>query len=153
MMRKMVLAAFTMIVSTSVFAGDTENITACVRKAKEYAGVSLDFDVTYEGNILAMSTAKWKNAECEVKLGTVFNLIVNGETLIHEQFSGKNSYDLNKALQDKTDATIKKLNLRIGLLEKTMDKASEDLKKLKPDHDAVTRNVNEAIEKSLCTPN
>ena len=68
-MKKIALVILMMIFSTFTLAGDAENIAACVKKAKEFSGVTLDeFDVTYEGNILTMSTANWSNASCQVKV-------------------------------------------------------------------------------------
>ena len=149
-MKKIALVMCMMIISTSVFAGDAENIAACVKSAKDFSGVTLDdFDVVYEGNIFSMSTAKWKNAFCEVGASKVYKLTVNGELLVYEGFAGKDSYDLNKTLNEKTEEAIKKMNSRIELLKKRMDKVETDLKKPKPDHNGLTLYVNEGIEKAI----
>jgi hypothetical protein len=156
-MNKLVSAVFMMMISTSIFAGEAENIAACVKKAKELSGITLDgFDVVYEGNIFSMSTAKWNNAFCEVKFGDVFNLKVNGEFFVYEGFSGKDSYDLNEALHKKTEEAITIMYSRIELLKNRIGEVEDDLKKLKPDHGNLTRYINEGIEKSVgsskCTP-
>ena len=74
-MKKIALGMLMMTLSSFALAGDAENITACVRKAKEFSGVILDeFGANYEGNWLTMSTAKWSNALCEVKVGVTLPL-------------------------------------------------------------------------------
>ncbi len=149
-MKALISAVFMMIITTSVSAGDAENIAACVKKAKEFSGVTLDdFDAVYKGNIFSMSTVKWNNALCEVKFGDVYKLIVNNEFLVYEGFSGENSYDLNETLRKKTENAIAIMNSRIELLKKRMDKVEHDLKKFKPDHDYLTRYIDEGIEKSV----
>lgn len=148
-MKKIALGMLMMAVSASAVAGDAENIAACTKKVKEFSGVILEeFDVNYEGNWLSMSIAKWSNAHCEVKIGEVYKLSVNGEWVIYDGFAGKGSYDLNKVLQEKTDATINKLNSRIVLLRQRMEKVTEQLKKPMPNHDELTRHIDEGIDKS-----
>ncbi|MDO8811610.1 MAG: hypothetical protein Q7J38_06235 [Gallionella sp.] len=120
-MKRIAMGMLMMAVSASAFAGDAENIAACVRKAKEFSGVILDeFNVNYEGNWLSMSIAKWSNAQCEVKVGEVYKLVVNGELLVFDGFAGKGSYELNEALQEKTNSAINTLNSRIALLRQRM---------------------------------
>lgn len=148
-MKKIAFGMLMMAASTFAFAGDAENISACVKKAQEFSGVILEeFDVSYKGNWLSMSIAKWDNAHCEVKIGEVYKLSVDGELVIYDGFAGKGSYDLNKVLQEKTDAAINKLNSRIALLRQRMEKATEELKKARPSHDVLTRYIEEGIEKS-----
>ena len=58
--------------SGAAYGGTADNISACVQRAREFAGVQLnEFDAVYKGNILSMSVATWPNAACEVKLGSV----------------------------------------------------------------------------------
>lgn len=148
-MKRTALGLLMMAVSTFAFAGDAENIAACVKKAKEFSGVTLeDFDVSYKGNWLSMSIAKWSNAYCEVKVGEVYELLVNGEYVIYKGFVGKGAYELNKILQERTDMAINKLNSRVTLLRQRMEKATEELKKARPSHDELTRYIEEGIEKS-----
>lgn len=149
-MKKLVSGMLMMAFSTHAFAGDAENIAACVKKAKEFSGVTLeDFDASYKGNWLSMSTAKWSNAYCEVKIGEVCELSVNGEYVIYRGFAGKGSYELNKILLEKTDLAINKLNSRVALLRQRMEKATEELKKARPSHEELTRYIEEGIEKSI----
>lgn len=131
-------------------AGDAGNISACVKKAKEFAGVSLDeFDVSYEGNLLSMSVAKWRNALCEVKVGEVYTLNVNGSNFIYKGYAGKDSYDLNKELDRRTEEAINQMNGRIALLKQRRSQVSVSLQRPKPDHIWLTRYVDEGIDKSL----
>lgn len=149
-MKKIALGMLMMALSTFAFAGDAENIAACVKKTKEFSGVILDdFDANYEGNWLSMSTAKWSNAYCEVKVGEVYKLVVDGELLVFDGFAGKGSYELNQALQEKTNAAINILNSRITLLRQRMKEVTEELKKPRSSHDKLTCFIDEGIEKSI----
>jgi hypothetical protein len=117
-MKRITLIILAMGISTMAFAGDAENIQACVKKAKDFAEVTLnEFDSSYESNILSMSTARWKNVYCEVKLNSVYNLQVNGQQYIYNGYAGKDSYILNSQLDEKTDVARNKLKSRIALLE------------------------------------
>lgn len=149
-MKKSVLLILAILASKLVVAGTAENIQACVLKANEFAGVKLnEFDVNYQGNVLSMSTAKWVNAFCEVKLGQVYNLQVQGRQLIYNQFAGKDSYDLNKTLEGKTEAAINQLRARISLLEQRMNQASQKLKLPKPNHASVAKYIDDGISNSI----
>lgn len=147
----MVVAAFALMsVSTSATAGDADNIRACVKKAKDLAGVTLDpFAASYEGNVLSMSTAKWSNSFCEVKFADVYTLQINEQHIVYKGYAGKESYDLNQKLQQRTEDAINQLNSRIALLHQRAEQASEKLKQASPDHDQLTRYVDEGIAKSL----
>ena len=58
-MYKLIFAVLLYVLSNPAFSGDAENISTCVNKANEFAGVVLDsFAVKYEGNIMSYSTAK-----------------------------------------------------------------------------------------------
>ncbi len=124
------LTAIVLFSHSNVNAGEAENIQACATKSKEFAGVILDeFSASYEGNWLSASIVKWENVECEAKLGTVYNLTINGKNYIYEGFSGKKSYELNKKLEEKTNSAIKMLETRIRLLEQRMENVTLKLKK------------------------
>lgn len=149
-MKKLFCAILLMLTSNMVIAGEAENISACVKKAKEFSGVVLDaFDVAYEANTLAPSTAKWSNAFCEVKLGGVYSLTVNGDVLVYRGYAGKESYDLNEELERKTDAAINQMNSRIALLKQRKNQVSVSLQRPKPDYVWLTRFINEGIDKAL----
>lgn len=139
---------------SSVFAGEAENITACVKKAKEFASISLDpFNVKYEGNYVAFSIARWPEAYCEVKVAEVYNLQVNGQYLVYKGYSGKQSYDLAMELQAKTDEAIKQMRSRIALIEQRANQASNSLRKPNPDYKHLTRYVDEGIQRTLGVQN
>lgn len=149
-MNKIFIGLTLILATNQVIAGDAENISACVKKAKDFSGVTLDvFDVSYEGNLLSMSVAKWKNALCEVKVGEVYTLNVNGSNFIYRGYAGKDSYDLNEELDRKTEVAINQMNSRISLLRQQKNQVSVSLQRPKPDHVWLTRYVNEGIEKSL----
>lgn len=149
-MNKVLLSIFILGISSKSFAGDAENITACVRKAKEFSGVTLDeFSASYEGNILSMSTVKWNNAFCEVKLRSVYTLNLNGQELVYKGYAGIESYNLNVSLQAKTEAAANQLNSRIALINQRAEQVSVSLKKPKQDLKWLTRYVDEGIDKSL----
>jgi hypothetical protein len=134
----------------NVVAGEAENITACVAKAKEFARVSLDpFAVKYEGKVVALSTAIWPDAYCEVKLGQVYNLSVNHREIIYEGYAGKSSYDLAMSLQARTNDAIKQMRSRIALLEQRSNQASNSLRKPNPNQKHLAQYVDEGILKAI----
>jgi hypothetical protein len=149
-MKKVVMGLFLTLATNAAMAGDAENISACVKKAKEFSGVALDaFDVSYKGNVLSMSVAKWSNATCEVKVGQVYNLDVNGTNFIYQGYAGKESYDLNEELESKTDAAINQMNSRIALLKQRKNQVSVSLQRPNPNRPWLTQYVDEGIEKSV----
>jgi hypothetical protein len=134
----------------TVYAGNAENVEACVTKAKEFAGITLDeFDASYEGNWMDFSVAKWNNVVCEVKLGDVHSLKINDEYYIYQGFAGKTSYELNDSLEKRTGDAIDKMKSRISLLKDRMDKARKQLKSVNPDHIAIEDYINKGIKKAL----
>ena len=144
------LTAIVLMSYSNVNAGEADNIQACAKKSKEYAGVILDeFSASYEGNWLSASIVKWKNVICEAKLGTVYNLTINGRSYIYEGFSGKKSYELNMKLEEKTESAIKTLESRIRLLEQRMENVTLKLKEHNPDHNTLEEYINSGIQKSI----
>lgn len=145
----LLLGSVATLISTATIAGDAENIQSCVKKAYEFSGISLDeFKVSYQGNILAMSVARWSNTYCEVKLGDVYALTVNGKELIYRGYAGRDSYELKNNLDAKTEEAIRQLKSRISLLEQRVSQAGTSLKMPRPDHVWLTRYVDEGIEKA-----
>lgn len=135
---------------STVYASEADNIQACAKKSKEYAGIILDeFSASYEGNWLSASIVKWKDVRCEVKLGTVYNLTINEKNFIFERFSGKQSYELNKKLEEKTESAIKTLESRIKLLEQRMENVTLKLKEHNPNHNSLEQYIDEGILKSI----
>lgn len=150
---RLVIKAFIVFVlmlkSTLAIAGDAENIEACVKKANDLAGVALDpFAAIYEGNILSMSTAKWSNSFCEVKLSDVYTLQINGVDVVYKGYTGRQSYELNQRLQAKTADAISQLNSRIALLQQRASQVSVSLKLANPNHKWLEQYVDEGVKKS-----
>ena len=128
-MKRFAIGVFLLIASTSAFAGDAENISACVKKAGDMAGETLDpFAAVYEGNIFSMSTVKWNNAFCEVKFGEVYTLLIGDKPVIYKGYAGKESYELDQVLQARIDEAVSKLNSRIALLKQRASQVSVNLK-------------------------
>lgn len=149
-MRMIIIGIVLMLANNYALASDAENISACVKKAKEFSGVTLDeFDVSYEGNVLTMSIAKWSNASCEVKLGDVYNLTINGTDIIYRGFAGKESYALNEELERKTGMAINQMNIHIARLKQRKNQISVSLHRPNPDHIWLTRYFNEGLERSF----
>ena len=147
---RFLITLFLMAIATVVNAGDAENISACTARAKEFTGIALDpFSAKYQGKVLALSTVKWSNAYCEVKLSSVHTLQINGKDIIYKGYAGKKAYDLNTSLQTKTDSAIAQMNSRISLLKQRAEKASDSLRKPNPDFNGINQFVNEGLEKSV----
>ena len=149
-MNRIMLAFLIAAYSAIACAADAENIQACVKRANEFAGVRLnEFDASYESNFFSQNIVKWKNAYCEVKMSSVYNLQVNGKQVIFNSFAGRESYDLNRALSAKTESATNQLRSRIALLEQRMSQVTAGLKVPKPDHAGLSRFIDEGIDKSL----
>lgn len=136
--------------SANASAGDADNITACVNKAKEFSGVTLDpFAVKYEGNYVEFSTAKWPEATCEVKMSQVYNLQVNGQYFVYKGYAGRDAYELAMSLQARTNEAVKQMRSRIALLEQRSNQASNSLRKPNPNQKHLAQYVDEGILKSI----
>jgi len=82
--RLLVLMAL-IALSGPVMAGETENIQSCIKAIKDNTGKLADeFDVQYESHLIAFDIARWPGIDCEVMLGEVQNLAVDGKTFIVE---------------------------------------------------------------------
>jgi hypothetical protein len=139
-----------MLAFKPAMAGDADNISACVKKAKEFSGIALDpFAAAYEGNIISLSTAKWENVLCEVKFGEVYNLRIHNQYVIYKGYAGKDAYELNKSLETKTDEAIARMDTHIVLLKQRLDQVDVSLKNPNPDHKWLSRYIDEGIEKSF----
>ncbi len=153
-MKRIGVGVFLLTMSTLAFAGDAENISACVKKASDLAGETLDpFAAVYEGNILTKSTAKWNKAFCEVKFGDVYTLKIGDKSVVYKGYAGKESYELNQVLQAKTDEAVSKLNSRISLLKQRASQVTVSLKLANPNHQWLTQFIDEGIERSVRKPN
>lgn len=151
--RRVVLAAFTsvvLVISPSSNAGQADNILGCVKKAKEYSGITLnEFDASYVGNVLSPSEVRWSNAYCEAKVGAIYTLTVNGKNYIYKGYSGKESYDLYNSLEGKTEKAIGQLESRIALLKERLSSVDAELSKPRPDHRKLTSYIDDGISGAL----
>ena len=140
--------------STSIHAGELDDVFACVKAAQNLANVTLDpSEVDYKSRFFGRCTATWPNAHCEVDFGVVYNLTVDSKRIIFDQFPGIESYDLNTRLVADTDRAIKELNARIATLRQRQQQASEKLRQPNSDHSSIESYVHEGIEISLAGRN
>ncbi|MDE4063692.1 hypothetical protein [Phaeobacter gallaeciensis] len=131
------------------FAGQGDNILACIEAVKAYNGRSVDeFDALYEGNIINRSEVKWPDIVCSVKLGLVFDLTVDGNQLIVDQFSGADAKATYERLENQTDEAIALIESRVQILERRLEDARAKLQKPQPDIAAVAAHVESGIAKA-----
>jgi len=130
------------LTSSLVGASDGNNIKACVDAASSYADVKLDsFSAAYEPKRIAMSRVKWSNAECEVKLGYVQNLIIYGKSIIYNGYAGELAFKKSRELKALTDNAIQQLRSRMALLEQNSKDVDKELQSPNPNLDQITNNV------------
>lgn len=139
-----------MSTSYSADAGEIDNVSACVQKAKDFANLTLsEFEATYEGNILSPSIVRWKTSSCKVKLGNVVQLRINDELIIVDGFAGAKSKKLNAILEERTNVAIKQLKHDIALLEQRMNEATKRLSSPIPNHKEIRKYVDQGITEIL----
>lgn len=149
-MKQWLFLPLLLLVSLPAWAADADNISACVKKAKEFSSITLDpFAAAYEGNIVSLSTAKWENVLCEVKFGEVYNLLIHNRYLIYKGYAGKDAYELKKSLESRTDEAITRMDTHIALLKQRLDQVDVSLRKPNPDQNWLSRYIDEGIEKSF----
>ena len=149
-MKQWLFQSLVLLDSLPAWAGDADNISACVKKAREFSGITLDpFAAAYEGNIVSLSTAKWENVLCEVKFGEVYNLRIQNQYWIYKGYAGKEAYELKRSLESRTDEAIARMDTHIALLKQRLDQVDVSLRKPNPDQNWLSRYIDEGIEKSL----
>ena len=149
-MKNLILALTLFAISSPVFAGQADDIEACVKTLKQYTGTTVDeFDAKYESSWLTFNTVKWNGITCDVKLGSIVNLIENGKDLIYQGFSGKDSFLLNDKLEKETAEAIATMRSRITLLEERMSKSTKELQSFKPDHKKIEQYIKAGIKKAI----
>jgi hypothetical protein len=147
---KIYVALVCAMTSIGVSASDGNNIKACVDAASNYARVKLDsFSAAYEPRRIAMSRVRWTNAECEVKLGHVHNLIIDNAHVIYKGFAGKSAFDKSNELKNLNDEAIRQLRARIVLLEQNFKDIEKQLQSPYPDLGEISSNVSSTIERAL----
>ena len=102
-MRRASITLTLLCVGMGAQAGELGDVVACIKAAERFAGVTLDVsDAKYQFRFLSRCTATWPNAVCEVELGKVYNLKINDQDVIVEQFVGRDAFDLNRQLDLET---------------------------------------------------
>lgn len=148
-MRRASITLALFCVTMGAQAGELEDVVACVTAAERFAGVKLDVtDATYQFRFLSRCTATWPNAVCEVDLGKVYNLKINDQDVIVEQFVGRDTFDLNRQLELETKAAIDNLRSRIVVLENRQTEVTECLRDASPNFDELTSYILGGIEQA-----
>ena len=138
------------LLPASAEAGRADNIEACAAALRDHADREVSpFDAQYDGNFVRYSAVEWPGIACEVKLGTVFNLTVDGRTVIVDRFAGPDAKALHERLELETGDAINVLENRIRLLESRMSDAEERLRAPTPDLGEVEGFVRGGIEQAL----
>jgi hypothetical protein len=139
-----------LLISNTILASDGNNIKACVDAASNYADIKLDsFSASYEARRIAMSRVKWSNAECEVKLGYVHNLNIDGVQIIHSGYAGTAALNKSKELKNLHDNAIQNLRTKIAILEQNFKDVDKTLQNPKPDLEKITVETKEIIDRAL----
>lgn len=149
-MKKTILLLLLAGFSAISYAGDLENILACVDSAKNYSGLDLDVrEVSYEPHLIANSTATWSNVYCEVKFEEVSELVIGDVEAIIDGYAGRGSLELYETLSERTEVAIDELRARIGLLRQELRKASADLSSPNPVHSEIEAYIDSTISSTL----
>lgn len=144
-----VLAAL-IALSQPAFAGDTENIQACIKAIEVNTGKQVDeFDVQYESNLLAFDVARWPGIECEAVVGEVQNLSVDGKRFIVEGWPSPEAKAAYEALEQEVFAASAQLTTRQKLIEGRLSDAYDKLRQPNADIDSATDFVRQGIKKAL----
>ena len=152
-MKTLVLATTLALVSTSAFAGQNENIEACVNKVQEFTGKSVDmFDAHYKkGGWTSSTEVNWPGIKCEVIgiLGSssVQNLYVDNQHVIVDGYAGRAAKSASRRIDQGVDSAIETLEARIDILKGMRNNAEQKLKVNGADADAIEAKVNSAIER------
>ena len=143
------ISTIAMLLPASTYAGEAENIMACIKAVKSYSGKMVDeFDVNYKGKIINFSIAKWPGIECEVAFSEVYNLNVDGEVFVIDGFAGMDAKIAYEASATETADAISLLESRISLLKQRLDKAKTQLSQPSPLIDDIQEYVRNGIVKA-----
>ena len=141
------------IAATSAFAGQNENIEACVDKVQEFTGKSVDmFDARYKkGGWTSSTEVHWADIKCEVigilGSGSVQNLYVDNRHVIVDGYAGRAAKSASLRIDTSVDSAIETLEARIDILKGMRDNADQKLKANGADAVAIEAKVNTAIER------
>lgn len=149
MTRPLAIATLMLAAPTSASAGEAENILACIEAVESYSSRTVDeFDVRYTGRILGFSSAEWQGIVCEITLGQVYNLTVDGHEYIFEGFSGRQASVAFDGLETDTEEAISLLESRIQLLERRLEEARDSLQMPNPDIQEIEEFIGEGIARA-----
>ena len=145
--------AFVLAMSLScgtAVASDAENIKACIDAIKTNTARSVDeFDVAYQGSFFAFSVAEWPGIHCEVTLGQVYSLAVDGREIIVEGWPSPEAKETYEQLANEVEAAVNQLKTRQKLLEQRLDEAEKQLMQPGANVKAVTVYVRDGISKAV----
>ena len=100
------------IFPAAAFSGETENIFGCAEAAKNYGGVTLGVsDAKYEGKIVSNSKVFWDGVICEVKVGEVNSLTIDGVQVVADGWpvaANRDEFDSIAGMIDREIATLEK---------------------------------------------
>lgn len=149
LMRPGVILALALAAPSSASAGEAENILACIDAVESYSSRTVDeFDVRYTGRILGFSSAEWQGIVCEITLGQVYNLTVDGHQYIYEGFSGRQASIAYEGLEMDTEEAISLLESRIPLLERRLEDARDRLQMPSADIEEIQGFIAEGIARA-----
>lgn len=147
---KKIVGSIIVLLSSGVMASDGNNIKACVDAASSYANIKLDsFSAAYEPKRIVMSRVRWSNADCEVKLGYVQNLVIDGKRVIYDGYAGEEAFKKSKELKIINENAIQQLKSRIALLEQDIKDVDKKLKSPNPNLEQITVDVRKTVERAL----
>jgi hypothetical protein len=150
-LKRLILVLTTVIaVSPPAFAGDTENIQACIKAIEVNTGKQVDeFDVQYESHLLAFDVARWPDIECEVMVEEVQNLSVDGKRFIVDGWPSPEAKAAYEALEQEVTGASAQLATRQKLIEGRLSEAYDKLRQPNADIDSATDFVRQGINKAL----
>ena len=131
-------------------AGETENIQACIKAIKDNTGKLADeFDVQYESHLLAFDNARWPGIDCEVMLGEVQNLSVDGKHFIVEGWPSPEAKAAYEALEQEVSTASDQLATRQKIINERLADAYNKLRLPNPDIGGTSAFVRQGIDKAL----
>lgn len=150
-MKKLISAGITLVaLSLPAFAGESENIQACIKAIKANTGKLVDeFDVQYKSKFLAFDVARWPAIECEVMLEEVQNLSVDGKRFIVDGWPSPEAKAAYDALEQEVTAASAQLATRQRLIEGRLSDAYDKLRQPNTDIDSASDFVRQGVRKAL----
>ena len=149
MKMKLTALVLSIIIPSTSHAGEAENILACINTVKAYTGKTVDeFDANYTGKVLSFSTAEWTGIKCEVKVGFVNSLVVDGTAYVVDGYAGYPAKSAYKKIEKQTEDAVSLLESRIKLLERRLDGSEQKLMKPNPNISEIETYIETGIFKA-----